>query len=158
MSAKITETANYFNNVVSCLGKGQTQLERRPFLKPRAGELLLRLRVVGLCGTDLFKLKTDSEPKGSVLGHEVVGNVIALGEGVTAFKLGDRIVVPHHVPCGGCIYCQRGNETMCRTFRKNLMKPGGFSDTILIEAPAVAMGSYRLDDQITDEVAVCSAR
>ena len=73
---------------------------------------------------------------------------------MTAFKLGDRIVVPHHVPCGDCIYCQRGNETMCRTFRKNLMKPGGFSDTILIEAPAVALGAYRLDDQITDEAAV----
>ena len=154
MSATITETANYFNNVVSCLGKGQTQLERRPFLKPRAGELLLRLRVVGLCGTDLFKLAIGSEPKGSVLGHEVVGNVIALGEGVTAFKLGDRIVVPHHVPCGDCIYCQRGNETMCRTFRRNLMKPGGFSDTVLIEAPAVALGAYRLDDQITDAAAV----
>jgi len=142
------------NNAVSCLGGDQTQLEPRPVPTPGPGELVLRLRVVGLCGTDLFKLTVGSEAKGTVLGHEVVGDVIALGKGVTAFNMGDRIAVPHHVPCGECIYCRRGNETMCETFRENLMQPGGFSDTILIQTRAVALAAHRLDDQISDEAAV----
>ena len=58
------------HNVVACLGGGATALQSRPAPRPGAGEMLLGLRVVGFCGTDLFKLQTDSAPAGTVLGHD----------------------------------------------------------------------------------------
>lgn len=144
-------TADY---VVACAGGDRTTLERRPVPEPGPGEMLLRLRVVGFCGTDLFKLKTGSAERGAVLGHELVGTVIACGAGVTAFAIGDRIVVPHHVPCGICAYCRRGNETMCEVFKENLMLPGGFADTILIRKRATDLAARKLPDSLSDEAAV----
>jgi L-iditol 2-dehydrogenase len=116
--------------------------------------MLLGLRVVGFCGTDLFKLKTGSAAKGSVLGHELVGDVMALGPGVTKFALGDRVVVPHHVPCGTCIHCRRGNETMCAVFKENLMEPGGFADAILIRERATALAARKVPERLSDAAAV----
>ena len=142
------------NNVIACRGGDATALEPRPVPAIGAGEMLLKLRVVGFCGTDLFKLDTGAAQPGTVLGHELVGEVMALGDGVTDFKPGDRIAVPHHVPCGECLMCRRGNETMCETFRENLMAPGGFSDTVLIKARATAQAAHKLPDDVSDEAAV----
>ncbi|MEQ8506359.1 MAG: alcohol dehydrogenase catalytic domain-containing protein [Rhodospirillales bacterium] len=142
------------NNVVACLGGDKTQLEPRPVPGVGPGEMLLKLRVVGFCGTDLFKLDTAAAQAGTVLGHELVGEVMDLGEGVADFQMGDRIAVPHHVPCGECLMCRRGNETMCDTFRENLMAPGGFADTVLIKARATAQAAHRVPDNVSDEAAV----
>jgi L-iditol 2-dehydrogenase len=141
-------------NVVACTGGEQTVIETRDVPRPGPGEILLRLRVVGFCGTDLFKLKTGTAAKGAVLGHELVGEVIALGTGVHGFTLGDRVVVPHHVPCGTCVYCRRGNETMCHVFKENLMEPGGFADAILIRRRAAEQAARRLPEHLSDEAAV----
>ena len=116
-------------------------MERRPVPEPSAGEMLLRLRVVGFCGTDLFKLTTGTAAVGTVLGHEVVGEVIKLGDGVSKFHVGDRVAVPHHVPCGKCVLCQRGYETMCESFQENLMEPGGFADNILMRPRATELAA-----------------
>ena len=142
------------NFVVACTGGEETVLEERPLPAPGPGEMLLGLRVVGFCGTDLFKLKTGSAKPGTVLGHELVGDVIALGDGVEKFALGDRVVVPHHVPCGTCIYCRRGNETMCEVFKENLMEPGGFADAILIRPRAVEFAARKVPASLSDESAV----
>ncbi|MAY65961.1 MAG: hypothetical protein CMM77_02400 [Rhodospirillaceae bacterium] len=142
------------NNVIACRGGDATALEPRPAPAVGPGEMLLKLRVVGFCGTDLFKLDTGAAQPGTVLGHELVGEVVDLGDGVTDFKPGDRIAVPHHVPCGSCLMCRRGNETMCETFRENLMAPGGFADTVLIKARATAQAAHRVPDNVTDEAAV----
>ena len=142
------------NNVVACLGGDATALQQRPTPKPGPGEILLGLRVVGFCGTDLFKLTTGSAAAGTVLGHEVVGQVMALGQGVDKFTIGDRIVVPHHVPCGECLLCRRGNETMCDVFRENLLEPGAFANRILVRRRAVELAAYRVPDHLSDEAAV----
>jgi len=142
------------NNVVACLGGEATALRQRPVPEPGKGEILLRLRVVGFCGTDLFKLDTGTEKAGTVLGHELVGEVIGLGGGVTKFQIGERVAVPHHVPCGECVYCRRGSETMCETFKENLLEPGGFADTILVRERAVELAAHRVPDAISDEAAV----
>jgi L-iditol 2-dehydrogenase len=147
-------TAEESHNVVACRGGEATRLEARPLPAPAAGELLLRLGVVGFCGTDLFKLKTGTAPLGTVLGHELVGTVTALGAGVTRFAPGDRIVVPHHVPCGTCVLCRRGAETMCAGFKENLLEPGGFADHILVRARAVELAARKLPDRLSDESAV----
>ena len=142
------------NNVVSCLGGEKTILESRAVPSPKTGEILLKLRMVGFCGTDLFKLTTNNVSKGMVLGHEIVGEVIKLGNGVTKFKVGDRVAVPHHVPCGVCALCQNGSETMCESFRDNLIAPGGFADHILIKNRATSHAAKRIPDLVSDETAV----
>ena len=142
------------HRVVACLGDDRTVLEERPVPVPGAGELLLRLRVVGFCGTDLFKLDSNSVSAGTVLGHELVGEVIALGGGVSGFARGDRVVVPHHAPCGTCHLCRCGNETMCEVFRENLLEPGAFADTILVKSRATEFAARRLPDYVSDEAAV----
>ncbi|MBT3906053.1 MAG: alcohol dehydrogenase catalytic domain-containing protein [Rhodospirillales bacterium] len=146
--------SNGLHNVVACQGSDKTALEQRPMPEVGAGELLLKLRVVGFCGTDLFKLNTGSASVGTVLGHELVGEVVAVGDGVEGFNVGNRVAVPHHVPCGKCVVCRRGNETMCETFRENLMEPGGFADTVLIRPRAVELAAHVLPDHVSDEAAV----
>ncbi len=116
--------------------------------------MLLRLRAAGLCGTDLFKLRHAAVPDGTVLGHEVVGSVAALGEGVTGFALGDRVVVPHHVACGECDFCRRGSEPSCPAFRENLLVPGGFSEWVLVRERAVRLAVFGLPPSLKDETAV----
>ena len=142
------------HTVVTCKGGGSTYLECRPVPEPSAGEMLLRLRVVGFCGTDLFKLTTGTAAVGTVLGHEVVGEVIKLGDGVSKFHVGDRVAVPHHVPCGKCVLCQRGYETMCETFQENLMEPGGFADNILIRPRATELAARVVPKGVSDDAAV----
>lgn len=154
MQSKQNDNTRADHQVVACLGGEETALETRPAPRPGAGEMLLRLRVAGFCGTDLFKLKTGSAAVGSVLGHEIVGEVIGLGPDVAGFAIGDRVVVPHHVPCGTCLYCMRGNETMCEVFKENLMEPGGFADTVLIRPRATMEAACKLPDGLSDEAAV----
>jgi L-iditol 2-dehydrogenase len=140
--------------VAACAGGGAVRLETRPVPRPGAGELRLRLRQAGLCGTDLFKLGQGTDVAGMVLGHEVVGTVDAAGPGVVGFAPGDRVVVPHHVSCGQCALCRRGAETLCPVFRENLLTPGGFSEHILVGERAVRLATFGLPDHLTDEAAV----
>jgi L-iditol 2-dehydrogenase len=140
--------------VAACTGDGSVRIETRPRPAPGRGEMLLRLRVAGLCGTDLFKLRQAGAPAGTVLGHEVVGSVAALGEGVAGFALGDRVVVPHHVACGVCDLCRRGSEPSCPAFRENLLAPGGFSDWVLVRERAVRLAVFGLPSSLKDEAAV----
>jgi L-iditol 2-dehydrogenase len=116
--------------------------------------MLLALRCAGLCGTDLYKIHHATVLPGTVLGHEVVGTVAALGAGVAGFVPGDRVVVPHHVACGECALCRRGSETLCPVFRESLLTPGGFSDHVLVGERAVRRAAFGLRDHIADEAAV----
>jgi L-iditol 2-dehydrogenase len=140
--------------VVACAGGGAVRLETRPRPWPGPGELRLRLRRAGLCGTDLYKLRQDTAAPGTVLGHEVVGTVDAVGDGAVGFAPGDRVVVPHHVACGACALCRRGAETLCPVFRENLLEPGGFSEQILVRERAVRLATFGIPDDLSDEAAV----
>src|SRR5881296_3191137 len=130
--------------VAACRADGTVRLEERPRPEPGPGEVLLRLRVAGLCGTDLFKLAHRTAAAGAVLGHEVVGTVEALGRGAGQFRAGDRVVVPHHVPCGECDLCARGSGPMCPAFRENLLEPGGFSEWVLVRERAARLVARRV--------------
>ncbi len=151
----MTETAVEASyRVVACAGGDRVRIETRPVPEPGREELLLRLRVAGLCGTDLFKLDSGRLSPGSVLGHELVGEVVAAGDAVSVFAPGDRVAVPHHVPCGECHLCRRGSDTMCPAFRENLLEPGGFSELILVRPRAVSQAARRIPDSVGDEAAV----
>ena len=140
--------------VVVYAGGGRSRVETRASPEPGPGEMLLRLRICGLCGTDLFKLKVDSVPPGTVLGHEIVGTVEALGRDVRGFARGDRVVVPHHVACGQCAQCLRGSDTLCAVFRENLLEPGGFSELVLARERAVRWAARKVPEGVSDDAAV----
>jgi len=140
--------------VIACRGGDLTAVEERPLPPPGHGELLLKVRVVGLCGTDLFKLDNGTAAPGTVLGHELVGEVAARGRGVEDFQDGDRVAVPHHVACGSCALCRRGAATMCEAFKENLLAPGGFADHVVVRARATARAARRLPESLSDDVAV----
>jgi L-iditol 2-dehydrogenase len=123
----------------------------RPVAGP--GELLLRLRGCGLCGSDIAKITAPDTRGPAVFGHEVVGDVIEAGEGVSGFGVGDRVVAAHHVPCGDCHYCRRGSETMCRTFKASNLDPGGFAEYVRVPPPNVRHATFRVPDHLTDEEA-----
>jgi L-iditol 2-dehydrogenase len=125
-----------------------------PRPEPGPGEVVLRLRYAGLCGTDLFKLQHGAVPETSVLGHEVVGTVETVGDGVLGFLPGDRVAVAHHVSCGICDLCRRGSEPLCPAFRENLLVPGGFSEWVLVRERAVRFAMFGLPPHISDETAV----
>ena len=67
-----------------------------------------------------------------MLGHEVAGDVVEVGQNVKDFKHGDRVVVSHHVPCNKCEYCKKNLHTACDTLRNTNFDPGGFSEFIRI--------------------------
>ncbi len=138
---------------VAIAAEGGNRLETRERIEPDEGEILLSLRCCGLCGTDLFKLAGNETAPGTVLGHELVGDVVAVGAGVTKFSSGDRVVVPHHVACGECAFCLRDSETMCATFKQNLLLPGGFSELILVRKRAVELAARRIPPHVTDDAA-----
>ena len=142
------------HRVIACRGGDRTQLEERPLMPPGTGELLLRVRVVGLCGTDLFKLDNGSVEPGTVLGHELVGEVAAIGAEVNDFRDGDRVAVPHHVACGHCALCRRGAVTMCEVFKENLLLPGGFAEHVVVKARATSQAARKLPENLADDVAV----
>jgi len=118
-----------------------------------AGELLLRLRGCGLCGSDIAKIVAPSARVATVLGHEVVGDVVEAGAGVDGFGAGDRVVAAHHVPCGTCHYCRRGSESMCRAFKLSNLDPGGFAEYVRVPAANVRHATFRIPDHLTDEEA-----
>ena len=142
------------HHVVACRKGAPPRVEERAVPRPGNGELLLRTRVVGLCGTDLFKLDTASTTEGQVLGHELVGEVVAVGGSTMGFASGDRVAVPHHVACGVCALCRRGAETMCVAFRENLLEPGGFADHVLVKARASRFAARKLPNELSDAAAV----
>ncbi len=107
----------------------------------------------GFCGTDLFKLDNRTQTPGTVLGHELVGIVHKIGDGVTALNPGDRVVAPHHVACGRCGLCRRGSRTLCSVFKENLMSPGGFSEFVLLGERVVSEAARIIPDDVSDESA-----
>lgn len=123
----------------------------RPTIGP--GELLVRVRGCGLCGSDIAKIVDPATRAPAVFGHEVVGDVAEAGDGVAGFARGDRVVVAHHVPCGDCHYCRRGSESMCREFKRSHLDPGGFAEYVRVPAPNVRAATFRVPDHLSDEEA-----
>jgi L-iditol 2-dehydrogenase len=73
----------------------------------------------------------------AVLGHEPVGEVVAVGQEVAGVRPGDRVALHHHAPCGECRRCRRGHETLCERFRAVNLDPGGFAERVRVPAELV---------------------
>jgi len=116
------------------------------------GDVLLRVVSSGICGSDLMEwYRIKRAPL--VLGHEVTGEIVEVGEEVAGLRPGDRVFATHHVPCGECLYCLRGDETACRTFQEvNNFSPGGFAEYLRVTGRSVRTGILRLPDGVSYEV------
>ena len=129
------------------------RVEEMPVPKIGPGELLMRVFASGICGSDVMEwYRRDKVPL--VLGHEVAGEVVEVGDGVTRFRPGDRIAATHHVPCNTCHYCLSGHHTMCETLLKGTaFHPGGFAEYIRIPAINVDRGVFHIPSGISYESA-----
>lgn len=103
------------------------------------GEVLVRIDTCGICGTDLKKIHTGSHSAPRVFGHEMAGTIAAIGDGVSGFKVGDRVMAFHHIPCGECFYCRKQTFAQCERYKKvgttaGLGEPsgGGFAEYIRV--------------------------
>ncbi len=124
------------------------RLEEMPVPAIGPGELLVRIEASGICGSDVMEwYRVDKVPL--VLGHEVAGEVVEAGEGVTDFRIGDRVAVTHHVPCMSCHYCASGHETVCASLRTTSFDPGGFAEYVRIPAINVRPGTFHLPDSVS---------
>ncbi len=104
---------------------------------PGPGEVLCDVIACGVCASDVTDwYVTKKFP--AVLGHEPTGVVRAHGEGVAGVRVGDRVAIHHHAPCGECRRCRRGHETMCERFRATNLHPGGFAERVLVQPELVA--------------------
>src|SRR4051812_43626376 len=84
------------------------------------GEVLVRVEVCGVCGTDLKKIHYGLVPPPRIFGHETAGTIVAVGAGVEAWKPGDRAAVNHHVPClrPDCFFCSRKAFAQCPVYKR----------------------------------------
>lgn len=132
-------------------GKGGVGLSEVPIPSIGAGEVLVRMKFCGVCGTDLEKVHGENITP-PVLGHEVVGVVEKKGEKVSEFEVGDSVLVHHHVSCGRCTFCKGGSETLCEEFPKANLDPCGFADYFRVPQGLVDGGTvYRLPSTMTLE-------
>ena len=133
--------AMYYNN-------RDVRLEEVPVPEVGAGELLIKTRASGICGSDLMEwYRIKKAPL--VLGHEIAGEVVEIGEGVKDFRVGERVFSSHHVPCGKCRYCLAGHQSVCDLLRTTHFDPGGFAEFIRVPSINVQLGTYRLPDEVT---------
>ncbi len=119
---------------------GSVVLEDVPEPSAGPGEVTVRLAACGVCGTDLEKLRGNYRTAG-ILGHEPVGRVADVGEGVRTVAVGDRVFVHHHIPCLACDVCRRGDTTFCPTYSTTNLVPGGFAETFRASAEHVRQGA-----------------
>ena len=119
-------------------GPGLLRLVERPVPVPSADEVLMKVRVCGVCRTDLHLAEGDLPPKapGVVPGHEAVGEVVSVGASVSRFSAGDRIGLAWlRSTCGQCRWCRSGAENLCRrSSYTGWDADGGFAEYVVVPA------------------------
>ncbi|MEO8431956.1 MAG: alcohol dehydrogenase catalytic domain-containing protein [Acidobacteriota bacterium] len=119
------------------------------------GEALLRVRAAGICGSDLLDWYVRRK-EGTILGHEVAGEIVEVGRGVTAFVPGDRVVPHHHAPCLTCESCRSGRFVHCPEWRASRLDPGGMAELVRIPAGNLARDTRKIPPGVSDEAAAWS--
>jgi (R,R)-butanediol dehydrogenase/meso-butanediol dehydrogenase/diacetyl reductase len=134
--------------------KKDIRYEDVPEPSPAKGQLKVRVSLAGICGTDL---KEYTEGPGMIdpgkvpiiIGHEFVGKIAELGEGVTDFKVGDRITAVGYWYCGKCYFCKRGLYNIC----ENAGFTGLTTDGCMAEYTVIPdYAAYKLPDSVSDEL------
>ncbi len=135
-------------------GPGELTMEDVPEVEPGPGEVAVEVRAAATCGTDLKSYRR-GHPKlfptlPARFGHEFAGVVSAVGDGVTAFAPGMRVVAANTAPCGHCWACTRNRESLCENLE---FLNGAFAEQVVIPAAIVARNTYVLPDGLPFEAA-----
>ncbi|MGB8657979.1 MAG: zinc-dependent dehydrogenase [Candidatus Zixiibacteriota bacterium] len=135
--------AMYYNNK-------DVRIEDRPIPKIGPGEILVKVWASGICGSDVMEwYRIKKAPL--VLGHEIGGEIVEVGEGVNQYHIGDRVFVSHHIPCNTCRWCVNGYHTVCETLHTTNYDPGGFAEYLRAPRLNVDRGVFVLPEQVSFE-------
>jgi threonine dehydrogenase-like Zn-dependent dehydrogenase len=135
-------------------GQEQVELEEFDVPEPGHGQVLIRMKASGLCGSDLRAIYHEHKGSGAeryqnvIAGHEPAGQVEAVGPGVSDFEVGDRVVVYHITGCGHCEECRKGFMIGCHSPERTAygwQRDGGHADYLLAEARTL----LHLPDELT---------
>ncbi len=138
-------------------GARVVRLQERPELKAAPGEVIVKVKCCGICGTDIHIYLEGERNIGLVLGHEVAGTVAEIGRGVEGWKIGERVVIGPPGPCGECYYCRRGRSNKCvhameRTVGLSPGCDGGMAEYVRVRYPRNML--IRIPDEVSFEDAV----
>ena len=130
---------------------GKFAVRQIPLSEPGAGEVLLRVLVAGVCGTDLHLHHGEFGPTYPLIpGHEIVGEVVATGPGVTDVRVGEQVTLDNTASCGRCVECRRARPAHClHLVAQGVNAPGGFAEFVVTDADRC----FNVDD-LDPEVAV----
>jgi len=137
-----------------CLTDGSASVLEADVPKIGPGELLVRLNACGVCATDTLKIYNSGYTKPQKLGHECVGTVAEVGQGVSRFQVGQRVAFAHHVPDYGSHFSRFGSAPMDPMFKATNIDPGGFSEFIRLPAVHVQFNVVPVPDTVSDLRAV----
>ncbi len=132
---------------------GDVRLEESPAPSPSPDEVLIRVRACSMCGTDV-KISTSGHLRmrpPRVMGHEIAGEIVEVGAGVTGWTPGDRVQVIAAIPCGRCDFCKAGLETICpNQLSMGYDFEGGFAPYMVVPREVLAVnGLNRIPDGVS---------
>lgn len=131
---------------------GSFSVVELPVPRIGAGDALMRSRAVGICGSDLLSWYVRRKA-GTILGHEVAGEIVEVGNTVESFAPGDRVAPHHHAACGDCAECRSDRAVHCREWRASALDPGGMSEFVRIPAKTLARDTLKVPPGVSDEEA-----
>ncbi|WP_019938190.1 L-threonine 3-dehydrogenase [Bordetella sp. FB-8] len=125
--------------------------------KPEVGhnDVLIKIKKTAICGTDIHIWKWDDWARKTIplpmhVGHEYVGHIVAMGQEVRGFEIGDRVSGEGHITCGFCRNCRAGRRHLCRnTVGVGVNRPGAFAEYLVIPA----FNAFKIPDGISDDLA-----
>jgi L-iditol 2-dehydrogenase len=136
-------------------GDSTVSIESIPVPAIGPGEILVRVEACGICHTDLKKIEYNLLPPPRVYGHETAGIIAAVGEGVTKFQPGDRVIAFHHVPCRNCFYCSKKLYAQCPGYKRVGITAGfepaggGFAEYVRVMDWIVRDGVEKVPDGVS---------
>jgi len=118
-----------------------------PTPQAESGGALVRVRACAVCGSDIriFHSGNNRVVPPHVLGHEISGEVVAVGEGVSKFRIGDRVAIGADVPCGQCAFCEAGIGNNCQiNYAMGYQFPGGFAEYVPLNKITINYGPVHI--------------
>jgi L-iditol 2-dehydrogenase len=135
-------------------GQEDLRLETLDSPSPAQGEIVMEVAAATTCGTDLKVWRRGGHAKmlqlPTIFGHEAAGKIVSLGEGVTDWQIGDRVVANNSAPCMNCFFCQYQEYSLCPNLTWN---NGTFAQYLKIPAPIVKQNLLPIPDHLAAELA-----
>jgi L-iditol 2-dehydrogenase len=130
-------------------GKEDVRLESVPVPLLGFGELLIRVRTALTCGTDVKVFRRGYHAKmiipPALFGHEMAGDIVAVGEGITKFRVGQRIVAANSAPCDRCFFCRHNQQNLCEDL---LFNNGAYAEFMRLPERIVRTNTYAIPNQL----------